>query len=66
MTYMFVKRLQLYLAIENVTNRFVKLRHTHIHGLFINLEDMLCGKHINILFRIHLFIYSYFMSQSFV
>lgn len=41
---MFVKRLKLYLAIENAINRFVKLRHTHTHSLFINLEDYVMWK----------------------
>ena len=44
MTYTFVKRLKLYLAIENAINKFVKLRYTLIHSLFINLEDYVIWK----------------------
>ena len=44
MTYMFVKRLKLYLATENAINKFVKLRHTLIQSLFINLEAYVMWK----------------------
>lgn len=41
MIYMFVKKLELYLAEESFINVFVKSKHTYVHRLLINLDSHL-------------------------